>query len=140
MSNNDDCNDSTSAARPGATETCDGIDNDCDNSIDETNASGCTTYYRDFDGDGYGSSSNSQCLCSPSGYYDVTNGSDCYDSNGDGRLNVTEREELIEGVNKDIAARYERHDKDGDGKLSNEEIASMAEELAAEWGVKPQGK
>ncbi|MGC6510921.1 MAG: putative metal-binding motif-containing protein [Myxococcota bacterium] len=85
VSNGDDCNDSTSAARPGAPETCDGIDNDCDTSIDESNASGCTTYYRDFDGDGYGSSSNSQCLCAPSGYYDVTNNSDCYDSNGDAR-------------------------------------------------------
>ena len=65
---------------------------------------------------------------------------DRFDSNGDGRLNVTEREELIEGVNQDIDARYKRHDKDGDGKLSNAELATMAEELAGEWGVKPQSK
>jgi hypothetical protein len=85
VSNNDDCNDSTSSAAPGQTETCDGIDNDCDNSIDETNASGCTTYYLDSDGDGYGNGGNSQCLCSASGNYTVTNGNDCYDSNGDAR-------------------------------------------------------
>ena len=85
VSNDNDCNDSTSAAQPGATETCDGIDNDCDNSIDETNASGCTTYYYDGDGDGYGNGSNSQCLCAASGNYDVTNANDCYDSNGDAR-------------------------------------------------------
>lgn len=30
-----DCDDRTSAASPGATELCDGIDNDCDDSIDE---------------------------------------------------------------------------------------------------------
>ena len=89
VSNSDDCNDSTSAARPGATETCDGIDNDCDNSIDETNATGCTTYYYDGDGDGYGNASNSQCLCSASGNFDVTNPGDCYDLNGDARPGQT---------------------------------------------------
>lgn len=30
-----DCNDSSSAIHPGATETCDGLDNNCDSSIDE---------------------------------------------------------------------------------------------------------
>ena len=84
VTNNTDCNDSTSSANPGANEVCDGIDNDCDTSIDETNASGCSTYYYDGDGDGYGST-NSQCLCSPSGNYDTTNNSDCYDSNSDAR-------------------------------------------------------
>ena len=35
----------------GATEVCDGSDNDCDNQIDE---GVFTTYYLDNDGDGYG--------------------------------------------------------------------------------------
>lgn len=42
-----DCDDSDSAVHPAATELCDGLDNDCDNSIDEE---------PDVDGDGY-----SQC-------------------------------------------------------------------------------
>lgn len=34
-----DCNDSNAAINPGATEVCDGVDNDCDGTIDE----GCST-------------------------------------------------------------------------------------------------
>ncbi|MFY8138822.1 MAG: putative metal-binding motif-containing protein, partial [Flavobacteriales bacterium] len=33
--NNSDCNDTNAAVRPNATEICDGIDNDCDATIDE---------------------------------------------------------------------------------------------------------
>ena len=45
-----DCNDGNAAINPGATEVCDGIDNDCDSQTDE----GLTflTYYPDLDGDG----------------------------------------------------------------------------------------
>lgn len=34
VSNSSDCNDSNPAIRPGATETCDGVDNDCTGGID----------------------------------------------------------------------------------------------------------
>ena len=40
----------------GSAEVCgDDEDNDCDTQVDEPGASGCTTYYKDYDGDGYGS-------------------------------------------------------------------------------------
>ncbi|MEL6347997.1 MAG: putative metal-binding motif-containing protein, partial [Myxococcota bacterium] len=82
--NSEDCNDSTSSAYPGRTESCDGIDNDCDGDTDERNASGCRTYYYDYDNDSYGTSS-SQCLCSGSGNYTATRSGDCYDYESDAR-------------------------------------------------------
>jgi hypothetical protein len=80
--NASDCNDGTASAYPGAAESCDGIDNDCDASVDEIGASGCSTHYIDNDGDGYGaSSSGSACTCGAQAPYTVDNNSDCYDYN-----------------------------------------------------------
>src|SRR5215216_4346373 len=49
-----DCHDGNASVHPGATEVCgDGIDNNCDGTVDE----GCSvtyTYYFDGDHDGYG--------------------------------------------------------------------------------------
>ena len=77
VSNDDDCNDSNSAIHPGAAEICDGIDNNCNGTIDE----GCAnTFYRDADGDGYGNPGKATTTASrPAGY--VANNSDCNDSN-----------------------------------------------------------
>ena len=82
VADSDDCNDATASASPADTESCDSIDNDCDGSTDEINATGCTAYYPDADADGYGSdSSSSRCYCSATGTYTATNNDDCYDSN-----------------------------------------------------------
>jgi len=75
--NSSDCDDTDSAINPGATETCDGADNDCDGSTDEGVQ---TTYYEDADSDSYGNSSSTRDACSrPSGY--VTDATDCDDTN-----------------------------------------------------------
>ena len=77
VANSTDCDDSNIAINPAAVEVCDGIDNDCDGSVDE---GVLTTYYRDADNDGYGDSGDSQQACSaPAGY--VANSTDCDDSN-----------------------------------------------------------
>ncbi len=71
-----DCNDNNAAIKPGATEVCDGIDNNCNSMIDE---GVLTTYYRDMDMDGFGNPSVTQMACSqPTGY--VANNTDCNDN------------------------------------------------------------
>lgn len=78
--NDFDCNDSNAAIFSGADEICDGVDNDCDLSIDEGLPS--NFYYVDADGDTFGSSESPISTCSdsiPPGYVD--NGLDCDDTN-----------------------------------------------------------
>ena len=62
----DDCEDLNPWVFPGATELCDKVDNNCDEVTDEDGATGCSWYYTDGDGDGYGSGVP-QCTCSPPG-------------------------------------------------------------------------
>ena len=49
-----DCDDSRIDVYPGATEVCDGVDQDCDAGIDEELSA---TWYLDADGDGWGTES-----------------------------------------------------------------------------------
>ena len=55
VGNGSDCSDSNAAAYPGAEEICDGIDNDCNDEIDENLD---INFYVDNDGDGYGDDNN----------------------------------------------------------------------------------
>ena len=77
VSNNTDCDDGNANINPGRSEIpCNGIDDDCKGGDDN---SGLRTWYRDADGDGFGTSLNTQVSCSrPSGY--VSNSSDCDDN------------------------------------------------------------
>lgn len=77
--NADDCDDSDSAVHPGATERCDGVDNDCDEAVDEAGSEGESTWYADEDGDGYGDPGRPELACeAPDGA--VVDGTDCDDT------------------------------------------------------------
>ncbi len=74
-----DCDDGLSSVYPGAPETCNAVDDDCDGTVDESSAVDARTWYADADGDSYGDPSNTQRACNrPSGT--VSNAQDCDDS------------------------------------------------------------
>ena len=58
----DDCNDLNPWTFPGATELCDKVDNNCDEVVDEDGATGCSWFFADPDGDGYGNG-EPNCVC-----------------------------------------------------------------------------
>lgn len=94
VANNSDCDDNDANNYPGNTEICDGQDNDCDGLIDEGLA---TTFYLDFDGDGFGTpNSTTQSCNNPSGY--VTNSSDCDDNDAN---NYPGNTEICDGQDND---------------------------------------
>ena len=71
-----DCDDGDFTIKPGGIEICDGIDNDCDNQIDD-NPVGGQLYYTDTDGDGIGGTTTIQS-CSATNGASVQTG-DCDD-------------------------------------------------------------
>ncbi len=78
-----DCNDDPAsggaAINRGATELCDGIDNNCNGTVDEDSAIDAPSWYTDGDGDGYGDPASAQPACSqPDGY--IADGTDCDDT------------------------------------------------------------
>jgi len=89
-----DCDDEDLAVHPGATEVCDGADNDCN---DQTDEGVKITVYADSDGDGYGDPDVSEEACEV-GEDQSDNGLDCDDE--DPELSP-EASEVCDGVDND---------------------------------------
>ena len=78
VSTDGDCDDTTASIFPGAAETCDSVDEDCDGVVDNDPIDG-TTWYADLDADGFGEATDTLEGCSaPSGY--VADDTDCDDT------------------------------------------------------------
>jgi hypothetical protein len=114
-----DCDDSNPNVFPAAPEICDQLDNDCNGTADD--GLPLFTYFRDFDGDGFGDTTSVLQTCEenpPSGY--VTNNMDCIDYNADSYPGAPE---ICDGLDNDcngdaddgltFTIYYE--DQDGDG-------------------------
>src|SRR6185295_5907948 len=128
VSNSTDCNDANAAIHPNATETCNGIDDNCNGQVDEGVK---TTFNADADGDTYGNVNSTTLACSaPTGY--VSNSTDCNDANAAIHPNATEtcngiddncNGQVDEGVKTTFYA-----DADGDtyGNVSSTTLACSA--------------
>lgn len=91
-----DCNDSTTAVKPTATEVCNGIDDNCDGFTDPDNTTGCTQRYADQDLDGVGAGTG-LCLCQTRGLYTSLLNTDCNDTSPGIRPGATE---LCNGIDE----------------------------------------
>ncbi len=114
-----DCDPSDGSVHPGASETCDDSDQDCDTAVDE-DATDTTAWYDDTDGDGYGDPASSVLACdAPTDH--VADATDCDPSSADTYPGAPE---LCDGASNDCDASVDEDpvdpetwylDSDGDG-------------------------
>lgn len=121
----DDCDDGDPSVTPDTTEICDGIDNDCDELIDEDGTPDALVWYLDADADGFGAGAG-KVTCYPDDGY-VTNDDDCDDSDDD---RFPGNQETCDGFDEDCDGQadegaidptewYADLDEDGYGDAEN---------------------
>lgn len=126
-----DCNDINKDVYTGAPEQCDGVDNDCDVTVDESPpAPYGTVYYVDGDKDGYGVPGVTIRSCSPVVGY-APNDDDCLDANA--AANPAGVENACNGFDDDCDGFGKATDSsDGDGLTWLQENAVGASDCATD--------
>jgi len=108
-----DCDDTDATINRDGLEICDGLDNDCDQLIDDADPDAdeatMLEWYRDNDGDGFGGG-NMQIRCD-GGTGSTNDGSDCDDANPDVNPNA---QEICSGVDEDCDGLIDDADPDVD--------------------------
>ncbi len=77
----DDCDDGNGQVFPGAPETCDLVDSNCDGSLNDEGAKGCRPWFMDNDEDGFGLTDAYLCLCEAFAPFTTLKPGDCDDTN-----------------------------------------------------------
>ena len=108
--NGSDCDETNADIHPGATERCDGVDQDCDGKVDE--GLEVIAQYADSDGDRYGDDSVSETRCVSAGDTWVVDSGDCNDA--DASVNPAATDTPYDGVDQDCDGGDD-FDVDGDG-------------------------
>ena len=110
-----DCDDTNGSINPGEEDACDGIDNNCDGVVDEL---GSTTFYIDYDYDGFGSDRFTMSACEPGEGW-VSNSDDCDDTddtvNPDAAEICDELDNDCDGTADEDLSQVYNLDADGDG-------------------------
>ena len=128
-----DCDDTSPEVNPEAVEVCNGLDDDCDDAVDE-DAVDADTWYADLDGDGYGHPTETLAACDQPDEY-VGNDRDCDDSddaiNPDGDEVCNDVDDNCDGrVDEDEALDattwYDDGDEDGFGDPDDSHVSCEA--------------
>jgi len=127
-----DCDDTTTTISPGVDERCNGIDDDCDGTIDGSNAIDPYSWFRDEDGDGYGDPNARASACdAPAGFIAIAG--DCDDKDPETSPDAVEvcngRDDdcdAAEDEGEAIGAPTWYLDADGDGFGSDAEPSRLS--------------
>jgi hypothetical protein len=109
-----DCDDADAAVFPGAIETCDGRDEDCDGLADEWPLPSAPPAYLDLDGDGWGGDALVIAACVPPPGFSALAG-DCDDGPGGASVHPGAAEDCESGVDANCDGSVGWADADGDG-------------------------
>ncbi len=129
-----DCDDAKALVFPGQKESCVTVyDDNCDGNTNDIDATGCTDFYMDFDGDTFGKSNDKQCSCTAISNYKVllAKATDCDDSKalvfpGQKEDCGTNYDDNCDGSTNDVGAtacvdHYMDADGDTFGKLTDKQ-------------------